>query len=273
MKLSSLLRLPCVGSASLVAALIAALTTPAHAGPVFTFGAITDGRVVTEPSGARDDNNGGNTISGALIGLNTGGVDNFMMWDFPSLGSLAGQQVASATVNVYVATNFQNGNHGTTDDLINLHEIALGNAGFVTGTSTIGGSDNPATNGSVSFLHQAEFNSASSVPWVDASGTDVADLTGAFLPVDTISGWNQLSAPQPAVFDVPVAIAQSWIDNGLAGLALSTTDNGDSRSRYNFQARTGSNIGAEIIIELVPEPSSMVLVFAAAGMLGAFRKR
>ena len=41
--------------------------------------------------------NGGNTISGALIGINTGGVDNVLIHDYDT-SSLAGSQVNGAIV-------------------------------------------------------------------------------------------------------------------------------------------------------------------------------
>lgn len=42
-----------------------------------------DARLITEPTGVRDRNNGGNTDSGRVIGINSGLADNFMIFDFP----------------------------------------------------------------------------------------------------------------------------------------------------------------------------------------------
>lgn len=47
-----------------------------------------------------------------------------------------------------------------------------------------------------------------------------------------ISGYNQSSTPPQLFFIVDQATAQSWIDNGLPGLVVSSIDNGDGRSRF-----------------------------------------
>ena len=47
-------------------------------------------------------------------------------------------------------------------------------------------------------------------------------------------------------FTVSASVAQGWVDNGLAGLALSTIDDGDDRSRFNFiQGDAGDNPAAD----------------------------
>lgn len=232
-----------------------------------------DARLINEPSGNRNDNNGGNTISGALIGLNTGGVDNLIVHEFHDLSAVAGTVVTGATVLVNVQTGFSNGNHGTTDDLINLSAIALPNIGWDSGSSAITGSDTPATDGSVSFNNRSEFNSASSIAWQDGSGTDVADITGSFTLVDSIAGYNQGAAPATLVFTVDAATAQDWVDNGLGGLALWTTDDGDSRSRFNFSSVVNNNGATRIVFNAVPEPGSGIVCGMTLMMLGLIRRR
>ncbi|XAL99090.1 PEP-CTERM sorting domain-containing protein [Phycisphaeraceae bacterium D3-23] len=254
--------------AMLVAGLGAAMAVPASAA-VFAFDSNgTDARVVTEPSGARDDNNGGNTATGALIGLNSpAAVDNFMLYDFNGLGAAAGEIVVSATVTINVATGFTNANHGGVNDLINLSEIALTNDGWVDGGGVITGADTPADDGTVSFANAVQFNgSGTTVAWQDAGGADVANLLGALTLIDSVPGYVSGGGTPTLTFNVSAAMAQSWIDNGVGGVALSTTDDGDSRSRFNFQLDA-----ATLNVTTVPEPGSLALL--GLGGLALLRRR
>ncbi len=264
---------------SCLAALIAAsfFPTTITGQTVVSVNTLDDVRLVTEPNGARDDNNGGNTASGALIGLNTGGIDNFLVFDYSDLSAVQGATVLSATFNVDVNVGFSNGNHGTTADRIQLNEIAFPNVGWLGGTGVISGADSQADDGSISFLNRIQFDtSGTTEAWLDTAGLGVGDLFGAMTAVDDVAGWNQGGAPTTLSIDIPLAIAQSWADNGaIGGLALSTIDNGDSMSRYNFVNSNPGNDPASSItftIEAVPEPSSIVLLGSIA-MVGFLRRR
>lgn len=226
-----------------------------------------DARLITEPSGNRDDNNGGNTSSGRLIGTNNGLVNNFLIQDFSNLSAaLSGTVVSSATVTVETAPNIPP-NAGSAQDFIVLNEIAIGNIGWIAGNGAIGGGDNPADDGSVSYLYQSTFAGPSgnaSTAWVDSSGAAVANVTGAFTAVDTISGYT--ANPGSITFTVNQATAQGWIDNGLAGLALSAVNaDGNNLSRFNF----GPASTFQINFHAVPEPSTGLLmaVLACAGVV------
>lgn len=238
-----------------------------------TVGDLGDARLVTGTTNSRDDNNGGNTVTGALIGLNTGGVDNVMLYDFSDLSAASGQTYIGATVSIAVATGFTNGNHGTVDDIINLHEIALTNLGWDNGTGVIGGSDNFTDDGSVSFLNRVQYNDdpgpagGTTEQWLDAGGTGVSNILGALTLLDSISGYNSGGGTPFLVFDIDAATAQAWADNGLGGFALTTTDNGDSRSRFNM-----AGAGATITFHSVPEPGS-VAVLGSLFVLTLVRRR
>ncbi len=233
-------------------------------------------RLVTEPSGNRDDNNGGNTVSGALIGTNAGSVDNFLVFDFSDLSAAAGQTVTGATIDFQVATGFSAGNHGSVDDVINLSEIALPNLGWVRGSGEITGADNQADDGSVSFLNRIQFDtSGTSEQWLDASGTGVGNLLGALTTVDSVPGYNVGGGTPILSFSVDAATAQGWVDNGLGGLALSVTDNGDLNGRFNFigNGSAASNAGSITFLTAVPEPSSGIVLIAMGAMVCVRRKR
>ena len=70
---------------TLIVAVLAS-TSSTHA--QFVVNASASGRLVTEPSGARDDNNGGGDPY-ALVGLNTSLVENFAFYQM-DLSALAG---------------------------------------------------------------------------------------------------------------------------------------------------------------------------------------
>ena len=185
---------------------------------------------------------------------------------------LAGQTVSGATVSIAVATGFSAGNHGSVADIINLSEIAVGNIGWNQGTGTITGADTPATDGSVSYNNRSEFNSASSIAWVDSGGNAVGDLSGALTLLGSQAGYNVGEAPATLTFDIDAATAQNWVDFGLGGLAISSIDNGDGNGRFNLISIVGDNGATNIEFHVVPEPSAG-LVGGIALLLTAVRRR
>lgn len=233
---------------------------------VVTITSDAEARLVTEPNGNRDDNNGGNTASGRLIGRNGGGVDNFMIFNFNASLPVAGLTVTGATVTIDAAPQLPP-NAGTSADTIVLSQIASGNFGWNAGSDAIGGQDNPANDGSVSYLFRETFEgtppAGTSVQWVDSSGASVANVTGAFTTLGTTPGYN--ASPATISFNINQATAQDWATNGLAGLALSALDDGNNLSRFNF-ATGGISINFDVA--KVPEPSAGLLsalaIFAAA---------
>ncbi|MEO1528565.1 MAG: hypothetical protein AAFX06_24360 [Planctomycetota bacterium] len=235
-----------------------------------------DARILTEPSGNRDDNNGGNTITGSLIGRNTGNVDNFMIYDFDSLqdqatAALAANEiVVGATVSVQVATSFSSGTHGDVDDMIILNEIALTNRGFTTGNSTITGADNAATDGSVTFLNRAQ-QVVSPEAWQDAAGLDQANVLGAISQIGTFQGWNVGDAPAQMTFAVDAVTANDWIDNGLAGFVLQSIDGGNGNARFNMGLNAASISFATTTA--IPEPGAAAFLSVLAATAVVRRRR
>lgn len=266
--------------AGLPAACLAILTTlgAAQNSAAQTVGvAVTEGvRFVTEPSGIRDDNNGG--AGGTLtMGINTGGVDNFALLRLDPVGlSLLGGlgPIGNARVIVPVNTNFSNGNHGTPADTFELYELPSTNTGWVEGTRGIGGNDRTADDGSSTFLSFAQYNddpgppSGTTIPWMDENGLPVADFLDALgSPVSTTPGWAQGNAPDFLVLPVPLAMLDDWTTNGVAGLGIVVRDDGDSRSRFViFQD------GAGLLVDLVPEPSSATVALACLFCGGISRR-
>ena len=197
-------------------------------------------RTVTEPSGARDDNNGGGDGS-TLIGLNTGLVDNVLVYGL-DLSSLAGMQTAGATVTVGVMQGFTNANHGQSTDMIVLRAIPGPNAGFVSGVGMISADDNQADDGSISFLNRIQFDtSGTTEPWLDQDGNGVANLNAAATTtVSMVPGYNQGAAPPTLEFTIDGPTAQAMIDDNIAGFAVSTIDDGDNRSRFFLAGGPGA---------------------------------
>ena len=196
-------------------------------------------RLVTEPSGARDDNNGGGDGS-TLIGLNTGMVDNFMVYQIDFSG-LAGMSTSGATVTVGVMQGFTNANHGQDTDMIAVSSMAATNADYISGSGIISGADTPADDGSISFANRVQFDgSGTTEPWMDASGAPVANLLATLTQAATVAGYNQGAAPPTLEFTIDAATAQGWIDNNAAALVFSTIDDGDDRSRFFLAGGMGA---------------------------------
>ena len=227
--------------------LVAALSATSSAVIIENLG---DARLVTEPSGVRDFDNGGNTDTGRLIGINTGLVDNFMAFDFEELTAVSGETVSGATVNVYVAQAFSSATHGSENDIIVLSEMALPNAGWVEGTGIIRGTTNFTSDGSISYANRIEFGQGSglSEPWLDSNGVAVDNLEGAISQVATTSGYNVGEAPPFITFDIDASTAQNWVDNGIAGFVLSSIDDGDNTSRFNFSANGPTEVEIDFTI-------------------------
>ncbi|MEM7311670.1 MAG: PEP-CTERM sorting domain-containing protein [Planctomycetota bacterium] len=228
--------------------LVLAFSSVSSAVIVNNFG---DVRLVTEPAGIRDFDNGGNTDTGRLIGINTGLVDNFMVFDFESLDPVAGETVSGALVNVFVAQAFSSATHGSDQDIIVLHEMALPNAGWVEGTGIIRGTTNFTDDGSISYANRVTYLPGGiipSEPWLDDNGQPVANLEEAISQVATTSGYNVGEAPPFITFEVDAATAQGWVDNGIAGLVLSSIDDGDDTSRFNFSASGPTEVQIDFMI-------------------------
>ena len=200
------------------------------------------GRLVTEPNGNRDDNNGGGD-SNTLVGLNTGLVENFTFYQV-DLSGLAGAQTSGATVSIGVVGFFNNANHGQPSDMIQLNYLPGSNSGFDAGVGVITGDDSPADDGSISFLNRVQFSgSGTSEPWMDAMGNPVADLAAAIVPIATVDGWVQNDAPPTIEFVLDGPSAQALIDEGVPAFVMSAIDDGDNRSRFWI----GNAINADVL--------------------------
>lgn len=179
--------------------------------------------------------NGGADTS--LIGINTAGINNWGVnqWD---LSSIAGVTVTEVTLTFSVNVGFGNANHGSDMDTISIHQLYDSNAGWIEGAQIVNAT-NVQTNGAVTFNFQSQTSETEGTPWRDESGADVANFLGAFdpTPIDTVPAYNQGEGPPMIEFTVPIATAQSWVDDpaSFAGLVLVANDvDGDIRSRFNF---------------------------------------
>lgn len=196
-------------------------------------------RLLSEPGGEREDNNGGSPPGTSYIfGDNGNDIPNYSLYGF-DLSPFAGTTITGdATVTITKNPSLAAGEAGSVGDIITLSELAITNSGWVEGTGSITFDDTPADEGSVSYLNRVQFvGSGVSEPWLDAGGNAVSNLTGAITPVASRPGYN-FSEPSGTEYEliVPQATAQRWLDDGLAGLVFSATDpdpiNGDGKSRF-----------------------------------------
>lgn len=195
-------------------------------------------------------NGGGDT---SLIGINTGGVNNWGInqWD---LSEIAGDTVTEVSLSFVVNQSFANANHGSALDTISVHQLYSTNAGWIEGGQVVNAS-NVQTGGAATFNFQAQTSATEGTPWQDASGADVANFLGAFDPVaiDSVAGYTEGNGPATIDFTVPIALAQSWVDDpaSFAGLVLVANDDGDGRSRFNFVGNPG-------VLTINPPPAVIV---------------
>lgn len=213
-------------------------------------------RLLANTTNSRDDNNGGGgTLN--LIGVNTEGVENYTIYRM-DLSGLAGQVTSGATVSVTSAT-LNNSNHGSSNDFILLSSLAPTNAGYVNGGGVITGDDNLTNDGSISFLNRIQYNDSpgppagTTLPWLDSQGAPVANLLGAVTQAAIIPGFDAGDAPSLS-FDIDQAMAQGWLDNGLAGFLVSAIDDGDGRSRFAVTA--GLTISFDIEVSSFVPPAN-----------------
>lgn len=205
---------------------------------VVTSSSLGAARLLGFTTNSRDDNNGG-ANSPKLIGVNPEGIENYTAYSM-DLSSIVGQSTTGATVSVSTQI-FSNTNHGDANDTIVLSIIALPNAGFASGNGFVTGNDNLTDDGSISFLNRVQYNDApgppsgTTMPWMDEQAAPVANLLGAMTQVATTVGFASGQAPL-LTFQISQPVAQDWLDNGLAGLVLSTVDDGDTRSRFAVTA-------------------------------------
>ena len=186
--------------------------------------------------GANAEANGGGDTS--LVGINVNGVNNWGVnqWDLSSIG---GDTVTGVTLVFTVDVNFANANHGSDLDTLSIHQIYDSNVGWMEGSQIVNG-NNVQTNGGVTFNFWSQTSATTGTPWRDASGADIANFAGGAFdptPIDTVAGYNQGAAPTTIEFTIPIATAQSWVDDpaSFAGLVFLANDvDGDGRSRFNF---------------------------------------
>ena len=201
--------------------------------PVFS---VADARLVGFTTNSRDDNNGGGSFPN-LIGVNTGGVENFALYEF-DFEAMTGVTARGATITVF-SDILMNANHGDANDSIVINELALTNTDYVTGGLIITGADNMTDDGSISFLSRVQYNdspgppSGVTEPWLNNDGQPVPNLLGAITPVASVAGYEEGDSPVLR-FTIDQEQAQQWVDDGVVGLVVTADDNGDSRSRFEI---------------------------------------
>ena len=185
--------------------------------------------------------NGGG--SGALIGLAaSNGIDNFALNQW-NLAGREGETVTAVTLTFQLGGSLPVAVHGSALDTLSIHELYSTNAGYDLGARTFG--DGVETAGAVTYNFQSQTSGTEGTPWRDANGADVENLLGSFdpTPVDTVPGFNRLEGPDSSLieFNVPIAVAQRWIDDpaSFVGLVLVSNDNDDGNSRFNFTINPG----------------------------------
>lgn len=193
-------------------------------------------------------NGGGDT---SLIGINPGGVNNWGInqWD---LSSIAGETVTEVTLTFNTGNLTNTSVRGSTGDTISLHQMYSSNAGWLEGGQVVNGT-NVQTAGAATYNFQGQTSETAGTAWKDANGVDVANFLGSFdpTPIDSVPGYASDYDPRPATieFTIPIALAQSWVDDpaSFAGLVLVSNDDGDGAGRFNFQ-------GNPAILSINPTP-------------------
>lgn len=221
--------------------------------------------------GSNGEENGG--FNANLIGLNTVNIENWSLLGF-DVSTFTGAQVVSATLNVTPNFDFSNPNFGDMADILSVHELHSGNAGWIEGDRMISFGLASTPLGATTFQNRSDFGPTPDprdIPWVDGSGAALSNFFGAFdtnnLNTNTVFGYNSSTVPEQVEFDLNPTTVQGWLDAGsVAGIVLAVQDGGNSRSRFNFQAGPGAVSLNIVTVPTVPEPTSLAVV--ALGLAG-----
>ena len=231
----------------------------------------------------RRNSNGGGVDSGTMGNGNNNTIENYFLFRF-DLSSLSGQ---TANGDAIVRLTHSHNANATAGDLVQLFQLFDTNAGWLEGSdlNTNTNVSAEASSGLVTFANFGEFNSSTEpgspdVPWKDAGGANVAGLTGAYdggSPIDSVD-LAGISTARDTTFDftIPQATIQDWIDNGYAGLVGSSVEgSGNSNSRVRVATwENTSRDGPQLIVDLVPEPHSILLAcFCALGLMARRHRR
>lgn len=261
---------------SLPLAALLCMPLTSHGQVIISIDSNAQTRTVSGTTNSRDDNNGGSDTQ--TIGINPGGVDNFVLFDFDDLNFLPALTLSGDATFSIPGRAFTN-NAGSTTDTVNLHELYLTNDGWLEGTRTIVGADNLSDEGSASFLNRVQYNddpgpaAGTTQPWLDALGNPVTNLLGAVTaPLGSELGYSAADVTAGTAllsFTIDQATAQRWLDDGVGGFLLSATDlDSDGRSRFNLDGL------ATLTFNTVPEPTALITTtLSLLGLSTVRRKR
>ena len=173
--------------------------------------------------------------SSAVVGINTAGNNSWNLNSFrlPSSGRI----VTNASVSFQVFKNILNNSvHGSELDVISIHQLYGANRGWSQSSRSF--IDGVEVSGGPTFNFQSQASETEGRPWKDVNGADVANFLGSFdpTPLDQVLGFNIGDDPDFVDFDIPVEIAQGWVDDpaSFGGIVIVSNDNGDGMGRFLF---------------------------------------
>lgn len=181
------------------------------------------------------------------------------------VSSLAGQEVTSARLTLYISDNSDDG----APMPIQIMQITDGNAGWQQGSHLY--ADTTASDGEATGANKGHPGAS----WTGDAGLYEPDVDFVATPIASpMFDFSAEADGTPITVDLPISLVQHWIDSVNAGLII-TKDWSSNYARgpqiYSSEYAV-QGVRPSLEITVVPEPASGLMLLASIGLLTRRRR-